>query len=313
MNQHLGPSRYRNEITPIEDVTSQGNSSIQLKKFRTLWGVNSSWEQTLRELQTAGCAGIEARVPLTLDEQQALASDIRAAELEYIAIVFSGGDVIPKQQETPEQHLERLKERFDATKQLQPLFVNLLAGNDRWPLAQQVDFLGKAHELAKCFELNCSFETHRATSLYSPWLTLEIIQQLPQLQFTADISHWIVVSERLLNDPCDDFTAFIDRVHHIQARVGYDQGPQVPHPAAPEYQTALKFQQDFWQKIWRSQHRRGYQQTTLTPEFGADGYLHHLPFTNVPVADLWSLNAWMLYEEQQHFNEFLFSIEKEGN
>lgn len=313
MNQHLGPSRYRNEIAPIEDVTSQGSSSIQLKKFRTLWGVNSSWEQTLRELQTAGCAGIEARVPLTLDEQQALASDIRAAELEYIAIVFSGGDVIPKQQETPEQHLERLKERFDAAKQLQPLFVNLLAGNDRWPLAQQVDFLGKAHELAKCFELNCSFETHRATSLYSPWLTLEIIQQLPQLQFTADISHWIVVSERLLNDPCDDFTAFIDRVHHIQARVGYDQGPQVPHPAAPEYQTALKFQQDFWQKIWRSQHRRGYQQTTLTPEFGADGYLHHLPFTNVPVADLWSLNAWMLYEEQQHFNEFLSSIENEGN
>lgn len=313
MNQHLGPSRYRNEITPIEDVTSQGNSSIQLKKFRTLWGVNSSWEQTLRELQTAGCAGIEARVPLTLDEQQALASDIRAAELEYIAIVFSGGDVIPKQQETPEQHLERLKERFDAAKQLQPLFVNLLAGNDRWPLAQQVDFLGKAHELAKCFELNCSFETHRATSLYSPWLTLEIIQQLPQLQFTADISHWIVVSERLLNDPCDDFTTFIDRVHHIQARVGYDQGPQVPHPAAPEYQTALKFQQDFWQKIWRSQHRRGYQQTTLTPEFGADGYLHHLPFTNVPVADLWSLNAWMLHEEQQHFNEFLSSIENEGN
>lgn len=271
MNQHLDPSRHRNEIVPIEDVTSQGRG-MQLKTFRTLWGVNSSWQQTLCELKTAGCSGIEARVPLTLDEQQALASDIRAAELEYIAIVFSGGDVIPKQKETPEQHLERLKQRFDAAKQLQPLFVNLLAGNDRWPLAQQVDFLGKAHELAKCFELNCSFETHRATSLYSPWLTLEIIQQLPQLQFTADISHWIVVSERLLNDPCDDFTAFIDRVHHIQARVGYDQGPQVPHPAAPEYQTALKFQQDFWQKIWQSQHRRGYQQTTLTPEFGADGY-----------------------------------------
>jgi hypothetical protein len=35
---------------------------------------------------------------------------------------------------------------------------------------------------------------------------------------------------------------------------------------------------------WHSQRRRGYQQTTLTPEFGADGYLHHLPFTNVPVA-----------------------------
>lgn len=87
-----------------------------------------------------------------------------------------------------------------------------------------MDFLGRAHELAADCEVTCSFETHRATSLYSPWLTLEIIQQLPQLRFTADISHWIVVSERLLDDPCDDFSAFIDRVHHVQARAGYDQG-----------------------------------------------------------------------------------------
>ncbi|RAN84018.1 xylose isomerase, partial [Bacillus sp. SRB_28] len=54
-----------------------------------------------------------------------------------------------------------------------------------------------------------------------------------------------------------------------------------------------------------------YQQTTLTPEFGPDGYLHHLPFTNVPVADLWSLNAWMAEHEQQHFAEFLSLTEKD--
>ena len=311
MTKHLSQPSQISQTHPRQNAISQ-HGAMQLKTFRTLWGVNTSWEQTLRELNSVGCCGIEARVPLTGIEQKALASRLQAAELDYIAIVFSGGDVIPAQHETPAQHLERLKERFDAAKILQPLFVNLLAGNDRWPLAQQVDFLGKAHELAQHFELSCSFETHRATSLYSPWLTLEIIQQLPQLQFTADISHWIVVSERLLHDPCDDFSSFIDRVHHIQARVGYDQGPQVPHPAAPEYQAALKFQQDFWQKIWQSQYRRGYQQTTLTPEFGADGYLHHIPFTNVPVADLWSLNAWMFQQEQQHFNEFLSLIKKEA-
>ncbi|GHK57879.1 hypothetical protein KPZU09_76150 [Klebsiella pneumoniae] len=132
--------------------------------------------------------------------------------------------MLPAQHETPEQHLARLQSRFAEASGLNPRFVNLLAGNDRWPLAQQVDFLGKAHELAAGFGLTCSFETHRATSLYSPWLTLEIIQQLPQLRFTADISHWVVVSERLLDDPSDDFSAFIDRVHHVQARVGYDRG-----------------------------------------------------------------------------------------
>jgi hypothetical protein len=79
--------------------------------------------------------------------------------------------VIPAQADTPQQHLERLKGRFADAKALNPRFVNLLAGNDRWPLAQQVDFLGQAHELAAAYELTCSFETHRATSLYSPWLT----------------------------------------------------------------------------------------------------------------------------------------------
>jgi hypothetical protein len=42
----------------------------------------------------------------------------------------------------------------------------------------------------------------------------------------------------------------------------------------------------------------------LTPEFGADGYLHHLPFTNMPVADLWSLNQWMARTEREHFDRF---------
>ncbi|MCX3880327.1 hypothetical protein NAH03_22905, partial [Stenotrophomonas maltophilia] len=111
----------------------------------------------------------------------------------------------------------------------------------------------------------------RATSLYSPWLTLEIIQQLPQLRFTADISHWVVVSERLLDDPSDDFSAFIDRVHHVQARVGYDQGPQVPPPPPPEHHPALPLADRPSQQIWRSKRQRGYPQTTLTPEFGADG------------------------------------------
>jgi hypothetical protein len=128
--------------------------------------------------------------------------------------------------------------------------------------------------------------------------------------FTSDISHWIVTCERLLNDPEDDLSAFIERVHHIQARVGYDQGPQVPHPAAPEYAKELAFHQQHWEAIWRSQQARGYQVTTLTPEFGADGYLHHLPFTNVPVADLWSLNIWMGQTEREHFQRFTHSTSR---
>jgi hypothetical protein len=171
-------------------------------------------------------------------------------------------------------------------------------------MARQIDFFGRAQALADAAGVICSFETHRASSLYSPWVTLELIQQLPQLRYTADLSHWIVVCERLLNDPQDDLRTFIDRVHHLQARVGYDQGPQVPHPAAPEYAREVAFHQSVWEAVWASQRSRGYEVTTLTPEFGPDGYTHLLPFTKAPVAELWDLNLYMAAAQRSQFTHW---------
>ena len=216
-------------------------------------------------------------------------------------MVFTGGDVVPHQGWTLAQHWDRLERSIAAAQQVGARFLNVLPGNDRWSLAQQVEFFGRAQAMADAAGVVCSFEIHRATSLYSPWVTLDVIAQLPQLRFTADISHWVVVCERLLDDPADDLTPFIERVYHVQARVGYDQGPQVPHPAAPEYARALAFHQGVWECIWAAQQARGQAVTTLTPEFGPDGYTHLLPFTQAPVADTWSLNQWMARTEAEHF------------
>ncbi|WP_288410741.1 TIM barrel protein [uncultured Herbaspirillum sp.] len=259
------------------------------------------WSRCVTELREAGCSGLEARLPMTLQERHALRDRLRAEALDYIAIVFSGVDVVPRQADRPAIHLQHLARAFDAAAELQPRFVNLLAGNDRWPLSEQVDFLGRAQDLADDAGVPCSFETHRASSLYSPWVTLDIVRQLPRLRYTADISHWVVVCERLLDDPLDDLTPFLERVHHVQARVGYSQGPQVPDPAAPEYAPELAFHQRIWETAWSFQHASGYTTSTLTPEFGPDGYLHLLPYTRSPVADLWQLNRWMAQQERTHF------------
>ena len=45
---------------------------MQLNVFRTLWGVTTPWQQTVSELRSVGCCGIEARVPLTPEEQEAV-------------------------------------------------------------------------------------------------------------------------------------------------------------------------------------------------------------------------------------------------
>ncbi|MGG2397411.1 sugar phosphate isomerase/epimerase family protein [Pseudomonas sp. SH1-B] len=277
---------------------------MRLDIFRSLWGYHGSWQQALDEAFSAGFDGLEARIPETAAQRSANARILRDNNAPYIAILFTSTPVLPRQSDSPQAHLEDLRRKLDWAAELNPRLVNVLPGNDRWSLNEQVDFFAKAVELAEASGLHCCFEIHRGRSLYSPWVTLDVIRQVPELRFTSDISHWLVTCERLLDDPTDDLSPFIERVDHIQARVGYDQGPQVPHPGAPEYAEFLTFHQRHWERIWSSQEKRGQQVTTLTPEFGPDGYLHHLPFTDVPVADLWQLNQWMARCERQHFHRF---------
>ena len=149
-----------------------------------------------------------------------------------------------------------------------------------------------------------SYETHRSRSLFNPWTTRRIVEALPEIRLTADFSHWCVVCERLVDTELDVIEAIAGNIRHVHARVGYDQGPQVPHPAAPEYAEALAAHQRWWEIIWRKQKQQGYGITTMTPEFGPDGYLHLLPFTREPVGDLRSINNWMAETERRHFNEW---------
>ena len=168
-----------------------------------------------------------------------------------------------------------------------------------------MEFFVRAMEIADSFKLIVSFETHRGRSLFNPWITQRIVRALPSIRLTCDFSHWCVVCERLIDTELDIIEALAPHAHHIHARVGYDQGPQVPHPAAPEYDPPLRAHQRWWEIIWRSQRQRNYPVTTMTPEFGPDGYLQTAPFTQEPVADLWMLNTWMAQEERRHFAAFV--------
>lgn len=281
---------------------------MELDIFRTLWGYRADWKVAIDELRAAGFDGLESRFPATPEARQNAARLLRDEQVPFIGIIFTAYDVLPDQAATPADHLEDLRTKLEWADAFAPRFLNVLAGNDRWPLAQQVDFFGRAMEIATAAGHFCSFEAHRARSLFTPWVTLEVARQLPDLRFTTDISHWVVVCERLLDHPSDDLSDFVAQVHHVQARVGYDQGPQVPHPAAPEYAPFLAFHQKHWERVWSSQIARGYTRTTLTPEFGPDGYLHHMPFTNTPVGELWEINRWMGATERAHFNTFMSNI-----
>lgn len=143
---------------------------MKLEIFRTLWGYTASKAQALDELLEAGFDGMEARLPMTASERAEFAAFLRINKVSYISTVFSAYDVLPEQSATVDEHLLDLDKKLGWAAELSPRFVNLLAGNDRWPLAQQVDFFGRAMDVARKHGLVCTFETHRARSLFNPWV-----------------------------------------------------------------------------------------------------------------------------------------------
>lgn len=279
---------------------------MELRFYCTYWAArHAPWQRFAADARADGYDGLEAPVPADPAARAALAAALDEFGFDLVAEITTGGTYVPDRAATPAQHLDDLRRKLETSLLLSPRHVNCLAGLDAWPLAQSIDFFGRALEIVQDAGVSLSFETHRSRATFNPWVTRDLVQALPALRLTADFSHWCVVAERLVMDTEPDvLAALAPRVRHMHGRVGYDQGPQVPHPAAPEYAHCLASHQAWWEACWAAMRAEGVAVATMTPEFGPDGYLHHLPFTDVPVGDLRGINRWMLDTERAHYRRW---------
>jgi hypothetical protein len=278
---------------------------MQQRLFKTLWGFDGDYLKAVEEAVVDGYDGIEGPAPTDAVVRNEFAAAMHEKGLLYIQEICTGGDYVPDRRASLEEHLRAFEGGMVIGEELSPLFVTSMAGCDAWQEEQSIAFFRRGMELAEAAGQVLCYETHRSRSLFNPWTTQRIVEAIPEIRLTADFSHWCVVCERLVDTERDVIENIAGNIHHIHARVGYDQGPQVPHPAAPEYACALAAHQGWWEIIWRAQKKREYRMTTMTPEFGPDGYLHLMPFTREPVADLREINNWMAQTERGHFNEFI--------
>ena len=240
-----------------------------------------------REVESELFDGIEAPPPASEAEARAL----RDSGVPYLAEICSGGSYAPASSVSFAAHLADVQVQVARAVEAGALFCTCLVGSDSWPTAKAVDFLGRVLELGAELGVLLAVETHRSRPTFQPWATAELLRELPALRLTCDFSHWCVVCERLPDDEAV-LTLAISRARHMHARVGYAQGPQVPDPRAPEFEPELSAHESWWQRIAHEVAARD-ESITITPEFGPDGYLHHTPFTNQPIADLAEINRWM--------------------
>lgn len=266
---------------------------MKLLTFASAWCFGSL-DRCYAEVEQGYFDGVEGPPPAGAELRA------RGARAPFIAEICTGGDYAPASSVESERHLDDFERQLEAAAECGAARASCLFGSDAWSFSQAVDGYGRALELAARSQVPVSFETHRGRPTFHPRLTLDLLQALPELTLTCDLSHWCVVSERLVDQP-HVIEAVAQRARHLHARVGYAQGPQVPDPRVANYQNALAAHEGWWAAFWRAAHARGEAVFSATPEFGPDGYLHVHPVSGEPVADLTELNRWMSQRLRQRF------------
>jgi sugar phosphate isomerase/epimerase len=264
------------------------NSEVLI--FAPHWGnAHLSREAFIAKVLEAGFDGIEMSLPMDVAERDAWTTAIDDAGLKLIAqqweTVFHSDFAA---------HKQALGDLLRNACAANPLFVNTHTGKDFYTQAQNNELLNLADEIAAETGIPIVHEIHRSRFSGHPMLLLPYLEQRPQLQLNADLSHWCCACESLLEDQAHILEKVFPHVRHIHARVGHSQGPQVNDFRAPEHAAALQQHLSWWDTIIIQQRASGKQQITLTPEFGPSPYTPSLPYTNQVVSDAWELNVAMM-------------------
>jgi sugar phosphate isomerase/epimerase len=278
---------------------------MKIKLYKSLWeavsfygqpltiSMDDSIENYIRKIKESGYDGIEC--PLPGKEQESYFRQLLDEyDLEYIAQVLSQGD-----------HEHSFATQVERAVEFNPIMIVSQSAKDSMPYEQQVQYFQKAVEVEKTAGISVAHETHRGRALFNPWHTVKLLNEIPELKLNADFSHWCCVCESLLADFQEDMKMACERSIHIHGRVGYSEGPQVPDPRAPEYEREWKTHLSWWEQIAVHHQRQGIDTLSFTPEFGPPGYMHTLPFTRQPVADIWDLNLWTAQTVKAHLQKFI--------
>lgn len=255
--------------------------------FCAWWGLDHlGTEGMLSKIKAAGFDGVEIGIPTDSAERDKLRDLLQKYELGCIAHQYQAEGNF-------EAYKTSFRKSLESTASFNPLHVNSHTGKDFWTVEQNLQLVDIGLEVEAKYNLPILHETHRGRFPFSTFAARQYFDAQPALKINADFSHWVCVSESLLEDQQEIMAEAISRTEHIHARVGYAEGPQIPDPRAPEWQTELDTFVGWWQRIIDARRAEGRDYFTITPEFGPTPYTWALPYSQEPVSDFFEINCWM--------------------
>lgn len=271
---------------------------MNVKFFCPRWGSeNIPFSTFINMAIKDGYDGIEISFPDSTSERKNYLAVLADTGIPYI-LQHHQTDKKNANEYIPE-YVSRLEMLADA----KPIFINSQTGKDFFSFEDNCRIIEMAKKVEMQSGVPIIHETHRGKFSFACHVMPDYLNVFPDMKITADFSHWVNVSESLLEHQQETIDRIIPHVHHIHSRVGYQEGPQVNHPGAPENLHLLNRHLEWWDAIIQERKKQGDTEITITSEFGPVPYMPTLPFTKQPVSNQWEINKHMKTLLKERYNE----------
>lgn len=273
---------------------------MQIKILSPLWGYEQEdLDDVIERIILAGYDGLDTYLPDHAGGRRKLLDCVEANKLSLVIQQHQAhGDTMDEFKASFLRYLELSAEAG-------PLLINSHTGKDYFSYEQNLELIDMADAFSHKSGIEIVHETHRGRFGFSPLVMKDYLNARRELKLTADLSHWVCVTESFLENFSETLDLAIARTRHIHARAGYTQGPQVPDPRAPEWQDAVNIFFSWWDKIVETQAKAGREILTITTEFGPPPYLQTEPFTQKPVADQFEINCYMKDKLKERYAAYI--------
>ncbi|MGI8908679.1 MAG: sugar phosphate isomerase/epimerase family protein [Candidatus Sumerlaeaceae bacterium] len=163
---------------------------------------------------------------------------------------------------------------LEAAKRHGALLVNLHAGTPHMRTQEAADVVNAMIDAADSYSLQLLFETHRGTMTQDLLRTVDLVESVPRMRLTLDVSHYIIAEER--PGPVDQLRPLLNtllpRVQMIHGRIS--NGEQIQVDAGDGHGELAQLYKKFWcdaMRAWR-EHRAPGSAFVFTPELGPPIY-----------------------------------------
>ncbi|KAB1158056.1 sugar phosphate isomerase/epimerase family protein [Flavobacterium luteum] len=267
---------------------------MKIKYSFSYWGNDHlSPSQFINAIADAGFDGAELflnPIDRTTDEFLLAIENIRKQKPDFYFITLQLP--FPKT-DTVGAHIKVMEENFRNLAELNPLFINSHTGKDYFSFDDNCRIIDAAMNFSSKNGIRILHETHRGRFSFHAASLIPYLNTFPQIELVGDFSHFCTVSESMLEDQQEIISQIIPHVAHIHARLGFEQGPQVNDPQAPEWHGHLEKFLFWWQQIITTRKVGGQSLFTISPEFGPIPYMPTLPYTQKPLSNQWDNNVFM--------------------